>query len=68
MIRDKQLPPDAKLDVEKCTDCSSGKQTGGSFQGRIDKAVKKGDIIHSDVDGPLPQSASGVLRLQGFVG
>jgi hypothetical protein len=42
MIRDKQLPPDAKLDVEKCTDCSSWKQARDSFRGRIDKAVKKG--------------------------
>jgi hypothetical protein len=54
MIRDKQLPPDAKLDVEKYTDCSFGKRIRDSFQGRIDKAVKKGDIIHSDVVGMLP--------------
>ena len=67
MIRDKQLPPDAKLDVEKCTDCSSGKQARDSFQGRIDKAVKKGDIIHSDVVGPLPQSVSGARYFVTFI-
>jgi Integrase core domain/GAG-pre-integrase domain len=67
MIRDKQLPPDAKLDVEKCSDCSSGKQTRDSFQGRIDKAVKKGDIIHSDVVGPLPQSVSGARYFVTFI-
>jgi hypothetical protein len=28
MIRDKHLPPGAKLDVDKCTDCSSGNRRG----------------------------------------
>jgi hypothetical protein len=67
IIRDKQLPPDAQLDVEKCTDCSPGKQTRDPFQGRIDKAVKKGDIIHSDVVGPLPQSVSGARYFLTFI-
>jgi hypothetical protein len=59
MIRDKHLPPDTKLDIEKCTDCSSGKQTRDSFKGHIDKATKQGAVVHSDVVGPLPHSVSG---------
>jgi hypothetical protein len=59
MIRDKHLPPDAKLDIDKCTDCSSGKQTRDSFKCHIDKATKEGAVIHSDVVGPLPHSVSG---------
>jgi hypothetical protein len=47
--------------------CSSGKRTRDSFQGRIDKAVKKGDIIHSDVVGPIPQAVSGARYFVTFI-
>jgi hypothetical protein len=67
MLRDKHLPPDAKLDVDKCTDCSSGKQTPDSFKGHIDKATKQGAVIHSDVVGPLPHSVLGACYFVSFI-
>jgi GAG-pre-integrase domain len=67
MIRDKHLPPDTKLDIEKCTDCSSGKQTRDSFKGHIDKATKQGAVIHSDVVGLLPHSVPGACYFVTFI-
>jgi uncharacterized membrane protein (Fun14 family) len=67
MIRDKHLPPDAKLYVDKCTDRSSGKQTRDSFKGHIDKATKQGAVIQSDVVGPLPHSVSGACYFVTFI-
>jgi hypothetical protein len=67
MIWDKQLPPAAKLGVDKYTDCSSGKQTRDSFKGHIDKATKEGAVVHSDIVDSLPHSVSGARYFVTFI-
>jgi GAG-pre-integrase domain len=46
-------------DVPICDACVRGKYRCDSFPGSICTATKPGDVIHSDVAGPLPRSHSG---------
>jgi len=67
MIREKQLPDISASNTDACTDCSLGKQARDSFKGHIDKATNHGDVIHSDVVGPLPFSVSGARYFVTFI-
>ena len=68
MLRTKQLDPvNTKTKSDPCYDCFSGKQTRGPFKGHIDKATKTGEVIHSDVVGPLPKSLSGCKYFVSFI-
>jgi GAG-pre-integrase domain/Integrase core domain len=46
-------------DVIDCDECCTGKQTRKTFSGRISTAKKVGDVIHSDVCGPILPSLGG---------
>jgi GAG-pre-integrase domain len=46
-------------DVIGCDECCNGKQTRKTFSGRISTAKKVGDVIHSDVCGPILPSLGG---------
>jgi Integrase core domain/GAG-pre-integrase domain len=66
-LRAKQLPRLSQTDEIPCPDCSLGKQARDAFGGHIDKATKAGDVIHSDVVGPLPASLSGSRYFVSFI-
>jgi hypothetical protein len=53
--------------ASECIDCNSGKQTRQPFKGSMDKATKAGQIIHSDVAGPFPDSLSGARYFVTFI-
>ena len=68
MIRRQQLKIQRKSSAnDTCTDCSSGKQIRGPFKGHLDKAESTGEVIHSDVLGPLPQSFEGFQYIVSFI-
>jgi hypothetical protein len=58
-------PP--SINASECIDCNSGKQTRRPFKGSMDKATKAGEIIHSDVVGPFPDSYSGARYFVTFI-
>jgi transposase InsO family protein len=68
MLRVKQLQPaSTPAQGDLCTDCSIGKQTRDTFKGHLDKANKPGDVIRSDVVGPLFESHSGARQFVSFI-
>ena len=50
-----------------CADCVDGKQARRSFPGHFSKPSHPGDVIHSDVVGPLPRSKSGSRYMVTFI-
>jgi Reverse transcriptase (RNA-dependent DNA polymerase)/gag-polypeptide of LTR copia-type/GAG-pre-integrase domain/Integrase core domain len=50
-----------------CKECSFGKQTRGPFKGHLNKARKVGDVIHSDVLGPVQSSLGGYKYFVSFI-
>jgi transposase InsO family protein len=54
-------------DTPICDSCVRGKQRRDSFTGSIFTAAKPGDVIHSDVAGPLPRSHSGCRYTLSFI-
>jgi hypothetical protein len=48
-------------------DCSSGKQTRGTFKEHIDKDTKPGEVIHSDKVWPLTKSFSKCKNFVSFI-
>jgi Integrase core domain/GAG-pre-integrase domain len=54
-------------DVPICDACVRGKHSRDSFPGSICTATKPGDVIHSDVAGPLPRSHSGCRYTVSFI-
>ena len=65
MLRAGQLPPPQNTIL--CNECILGKQHRHPFHGSIATATRPGDVIHSDVVGPLPPSHSGSCYLVTFV-
>jgi GAG-pre-integrase domain len=65
MLRTGQLP--SVQNTVHCNDCVLGKQHRHPFHGSIATATRPGDVIHSDVVGPLPPSHSGSCYLVTFV-
>jgi GAG-pre-integrase domain len=60
-----ELPtiPDSPI----CDSCVRGKQSRDIFTGSISTAINPGDVIHSDVAGPLPRSHSGCRYTVSFI-
>lgn len=56
---DRNAPP--------CADCVDGKQARRSFAGHFSAPSSPGDVVHSDVVGPLPRSKSGSRYMVSFV-
>jgi Integrase core domain/GAG-pre-integrase domain len=54
-------------DTPICDSCVRGKQSRDSLTGSISTATKPGDVIHSDVAGPLPRSHSGCRYTVSFI-
>jgi transposase InsO family protein len=54
-------------DVPICDACVRGKHSRDRFTGSICTATKPGDVIHSDVAGPLPRSHSGCRYTVSFI-
>jgi GAG-pre-integrase domain len=54
-------------DMPICYSCVRRKQSRDRFTGSISTATKPGDIIHSDVSGPLPRSNSGYRYTVSFI-
>jgi GAG-pre-integrase domain/gag-polypeptide of LTR copia-type len=54
-------------DVPICDACVRGKHSRDSFPGSICTATKPGDVIHSDVVGPVPRSHSGCRYTVSFI-
>jgi hypothetical protein len=65
MLRTDQVPP--IQNTVPCNECILGKQHRHPFSGSISTATRPGDVIHSDVVGPLPPSHSGSCYLVTFV-
>jgi Integrase core domain/GAG-pre-integrase domain len=65
MLRTRQLP--SVQNTVHCNECVLGKQHSHPFQGSITTANRPGDVIHSDVVGPLPPSLSGSCYLVTLV-
>ena len=61
------LLPNVSSKRAPCADCVAGKQHRHPFPGTFSDALKPGDIIHSDVVGPLPPSHSGLRYLVSFI-
>jgi transposase InsO family protein len=66
MIRRGVLPSVSKVRPQ-CQDSMAGKQHRHPFPGAFSDATEPGDVIHSDVVGPLPQSHSGFFYLVTFI-
>ena len=58
---------DSQSSKNKCDECETSKSTRAPFKGKFEKAEKPGDIIHSDVCGPLPQSFGKKRHLCAFI-
>jgi hypothetical protein len=68
MIRKNQLSNRRQAPSnDPCMDCASGKQIRGPFKGHFNKAEKAGEVIHSDVLGPLPESFEGFKYIVSFI-
>ena len=68
MISKNQLKNQRKAsENDLCIECISGKQIRGPFKGHLDKAQNTGEVIHSDVLGPLPQSFEGFKYIVSFI-
>jgi hypothetical protein len=66
MLRDNLLETKT-LSERPCLDGASGKQARGPFSGKIDSAKKSGDVIHSDVVGPLPPTHTACQYFVSFI-
>ena len=60
-------PPGVKGKMSKCHPCAMEKATRLPFKSSFEESGTPGEIIHSDVDGPLPPSLSGSRYLCTFV-
>jgi GAG-pre-integrase domain/Integrase core domain len=71
MVREKKAKGitlnEGEEDVIDCDECCTGKQTRKTFSGRKSTAKKVGDIIHSDVCGPILPSLGGHKYFVSFI-
>ena len=56
-----------KADEIACESCCTGKITRGPFKGSNDTADSIGDVIHSDLAGPLPATLGGKRYMASFI-
>ena len=54
-------------DEDACKSCVMGKQTRDPFQGEFSDATSPGEIIHSDVAGPVLRTFSGFRYIVSFI-
>lgn len=69
MITAKQLSDIINPKTDTCIECREGKQTRSSFKndGGLDFANKKGEVIFSDIVGPLPPTQYGERYFISFI-
>jgi hypothetical protein len=70
MVREKKakgITLSESEDVIECDDCCNGKQTRKMFSGRISTAKQVGDVVHSDVCGPMLPSLGGHKYFVSFI-
>jgi hypothetical protein len=55
------------LTEKSCLDCAPGKKARDPFSGTFESAKKSGEVIHSDVIGPLPRTHTSSQYFVSFI-
>lgn len=67
MMRKNYLPSVTAPRQQMCVDCTSGKHTRSKFSGHLTSAREPGEVIHSDVVGPITPSRGGMRYFVTFI-